>query len=56
MRGESATNSASPLDLTPDASGSLSQEQMQRLLRVVAEKDIENDKKLRDYTYIEHEV
>lgn len=29
---------------------------MQQLLRVVAEKDIENDKKLRDYTYLEHEV
>jgi hypothetical protein len=50
---------ASPVsipDLTPDANGALSQEQMQQLLRVVAEKDIENDKKLRDYTYIEHEV
>lgn len=44
------------LDLTPDASGNLSQEQMQQLLRVVADKDIENDKRLRDYTYIEHEV
>jgi hypothetical protein len=43
-------------DLTPDAKGALSQQQMQQLLRVVAEKDIENDKKLRDYTYIEHEV
>jgi hypothetical protein len=43
-------------DLTPDASGALSQQQMQQLLRVVAEKDIDNDKKLRDYTYIEHEV
>ena len=44
------------LDLTPDANGQLSQEQMQQLLRVVAEKDIENDKRLRDYTYIEHSV
>jgi hypothetical protein len=26
------------------------------LLRVVAEKDLENDKKLRDYTYVEREV
>lgn len=43
-------------DLTPDANGALSQSQMQQLLRVVAEKDLENDKKLRDYTYIEHEV
>src|SRR6202049_4097842 len=47
---------ASPLDLKPDAEGKLSQEQMQQLLRVVADKDLENDKRLRDYTYIEREV
>jgi len=29
---------------------------MQRLFRVVAEKDIENDKRLRDYTYVERDV
>lgn len=44
------------LDLTPDADGKLSQEQMQQLLRVVANKDIENDKRLRDYTYVERDV
>jgi hypothetical protein len=44
------------LDLTPDADGKLSQQQMQALLRVVADKDIENDKRQRDYTYIEHNV
>jgi len=44
------------LDLTPDANGSLSQVQMQQLFRVVADKDLENDKRLRDYTYIEHQV
>src|SRR5713226_1691 len=43
-------------DLTPDANGTLSQEQMQQLFRVVADKDIENDKRQRDYTYIEQEV
>jgi hypothetical protein len=43
-------------DLKPDANGALSQEQMQRLLRVVADKDIENDKMLRNYTYIEHDA
>jgi hypothetical protein len=43
-------------DLTPDSAGKLSQEQMQTLFRVVADKDLENDKRLRDYTYIEHEV
>jgi hypothetical protein len=44
-----------PLNLTPDKTGALSQEQMQQLFRVVAEKDMENDKRLRDYTYIERD-
>ncbi len=43
-------------ELVPDASGNISQEQMQRLLRTVADKDLENDKHLRDYTYIERDV
>jgi len=51
-----ASPTPAPLDLTPDTTGALSQAQMQRLLRVVADKDIENDKKLRDYTYVEREV
>jgi hypothetical protein len=51
-----ASPTPAPLDVTPDATGALSQAQMQRLLRVVADKDIENDKKLRDYTYVEREV
>jgi hypothetical protein len=60
--GQEKQRPASPVaaaevpDLTPDANGALSQEQMQRLFRVVADKDIENDKKLREYTYIEREV
>ena len=54
---QASTNSARPaLDLTPDANGSLSQAQMQALFRVVAEKDIENEKRLRNYTYIERQV
>src|SRR5215470_4252758 len=44
------------LDLTPGPNGKLSQEQMQQLLRVVADKDLENDKRQRDYTYIERDV
>ena len=58
----STTASAAPkpdtpkLDLTPDAHGALSQAQMQQLFRVVADKDQENDKRLRDYTYIERDV
>jgi chemotaxis protein histidine kinase CheA len=47
---------AAKLDLTPDANGKLSQEQMQQLLRVVAEKDMENDKLTRDYTYTERDT
>src|SRR5215469_16654195 len=55
-KSESATSSSIP-DLTPPGpDGRLSQEQMQQLLRVVAEKDMENDKRQRDYTYIEREV
>jgi hypothetical protein len=53
--GEPSAHSGRP-DLTPDAQGKLSQEQMQNLLRVVADKDMQNDKRLRDYTYIEREV
>jgi len=44
------------LDLTPDANGKLSEEQIQQLFRVVADKDMENQKRERDYAYIEHEV
>ena len=43
-------------DLTSGPDGKLSQEQMRQLFRVVADKDIENDKRLRDYTYTEREV
>jgi hypothetical protein len=35
------------------ALGVLSQEQIQLLIRQVAEKDVENDKRQRDYTYVE---
>jgi hypothetical protein len=46
------TPSEPALDLKPDASGNVPQEQIRELLRRVAEKDIENDKHQRDYTYI----
>ena len=52
----SASDAPTLPDLTPDANGALSQEQMQSLLRVVAEKDMENDRLLRNYTYVEREV
>src|SRR5215469_1299302 len=44
------------LSLTPGPDGKLTQSQMQSLFRVVADKDIENDKRQRDYTYIERQV
>ncbi len=43
-------------DLTTGADGKLSQEQIRQLFRVVADKDIENEKRQRDYTYIDREV
>jgi hypothetical protein len=52
----STSASASPkLDLTPDAKGGLSEHQIQELFRVVASKDEANEKRLRDYTYIERD-
>ena len=54
---ESSTQPTTPaLDLNPDANGALSQKQMQQLFRVVADKDRENEKRQRDYTYIERQV
>src|SRR5438270_8886854 len=44
------------LDLTPDADGALSQQQMQELFRIVADKDIKNSKVEREYTYIERDT
>lgn len=52
-----SSNSSTPVpDLTPSADGKLSQDQMRQLFRVVADKDIENEKRQRDYTYIDREV
>lgn len=53
----SASNAAiSAPDLTPGPDGKLSQQQMQELFRVVADKDLENQKRERDYTYVDREV
>ena len=43
-------------DLTTGADGKLSQEQMRQLFRVVADKDLENQKQEHDYTFIDREV
>jgi len=44
-----------PLDLKPDATGAVPAEQIRELLRRAEEKDLENDKRERDYTYLERE-
>jgi hypothetical protein len=44
-----------PVELKPDASGAVPPEQIRELLLRAAEKDLENDKQQRDYTYIERE-
>ncbi len=44
-----------PIDLTPDATGAVPPEQIRELLQRAEAKDLENDKRQRDYTYIERE-
>jgi hypothetical protein len=46
---------SSSIKLKPDASGTVPPEQIRELLRRAEEKDIDNDKQQRDYTYIERE-
>jgi hypothetical protein len=53
---ETSAAPAEKLDLTPDANGRLSQEQMRALIRVVTQNYRDNYKKLRDYTYVDREV
>jgi hypothetical protein len=48
----SADNTGLPLSA---ASTALSREQIQEMIRISAEKDVENDKRQRDYTYVERE-
>lgn len=56
LTGAQKDNATSSLpELKPDAKGALTQQQMQDLFRVVADKDLENDKRLRNYTYIERD-
>jgi len=51
----SAVASAASVDLKPDASGTVPAAQIRALLQLAEEKDLENDKRLRDYTYIERQ-
>jgi len=50
-----ATPSSAPAVSATRSAPTLSAEQIRELIRQVAEKDMENDKKQRDYTYIERE-
>ena len=44
-----------PVTLEPDASGTVPAEQIRALLRKAETNDLENNKRLRDYTYVERE-
>jgi hypothetical protein len=51
-----STTKPSVVVLQPDANGNVAPEQIRALLQQAEEKDIENDKRGRDYTYIQHVV
>jgi len=44
---------AAPFQFQPDTSGVIPQEQFRELMRYAQDKEVENEKRLRDYTYIE---
>jgi len=44
-----------PVDLKPDATGAVPPEQIRELMRRAEEKELQNEKQERDYTYIERE-
>jgi hypothetical protein len=50
---ESPTPVLRPVELIPDASGTVPPEQIRALLQKAETNDLENNKRLRDYTYIE---
>jgi hypothetical protein len=50
-----AAQSPSDAALVPDAKRMLSQQQIEQLFRRVADKDLENQKRLRDYTWVERD-
>jgi len=56
IEAPSNSSATSLPDLKPDANGAIPQEQMQQVFRIVADNDIENDKRLRDYIYIERHL
>ncbi|HTR24082.1 MAG TPA: hypothetical protein VMI10_08855 [Terriglobales bacterium] len=52
---QAASTSEPPAQLEPDASGAVPPAQIRALLLQAEEKDLENDKRLRDYTYTERQ-
>jgi hypothetical protein len=44
-----------PINLQPDPSGAVPQAQFRELLRYAQDREVENEKRLRDYTYVERE-
>lgn len=46
---------APPIQLLADASGNISQDSFRGLLRYAQDREVENEKRLRDYTYIDRE-
>lgn len=55
VSGPATAPSSSRIDLSPDANGTVPVEQIRELLRRAEEKDLQNDKQQRDYTYIERQ-
>jgi hypothetical protein len=56
IRDSKPVSAAAASPALPSVPATLSQDQIKELIRKVADNDIENDKKQRDYTYIEREV
>ncbi len=54
-KADSNSPAVTSSNFVPDAAGMLSEEQMRNVLRISADNDIENDKRQRNYTYIERE-
>ncbi|MGB9236881.1 MAG: hypothetical protein WCC04_20925 [Terriglobales bacterium] len=52
---QTQTASTPPITLQPDASGTVPPEQIRALLEQAEGKDLENDKQLRNYTYVERQ-
>jgi hypothetical protein len=50
---DGSTSQVPHFALAPDSHGTIPQSQMQQLFRIVADKDMENEKRLRDYTYVQ---